>query len=129
MELNINTKVVLSDEDIANILVTAFEGGINYWCKKVKMMKTTVSDDVWDREEKIIASDFIGLGGKLRLYDAEEPSDENWILDAEKLKKGLEMYFSDCGENSEVSFDAGNIDAGDADSIIQYALFGELVYG
>jgi hypothetical protein len=120
MELNINTKVVLSDEDIANILVTAFEGGINYWCKKVKMMKTTVSDDVWDREEKIIASDFIGLGGKLRLYEAE--GDENWVLDADKLKKGIEMYFTENGVDMDIDADA-------ADSIIQYALFGELVYG
>jgi hypothetical protein len=124
MELNINIKVTLSDSDIADILVTAFEGGINYWCGKVKMLKTSVPDEVWEANEKIIASDFIGLGGTLKLFDAED-EDETWELNAEKLKAGIEMYFSENG----VDTDMGDIDAEAADSIIQYALFGELVYG
>lgn len=124
--MKIELSIDISDQDISDICVTAFEGGINSWCGRVKILIDTVPNLAED--EGIIASDVIAKGGSLKLYDAED-DEETWILSPENFKTGLEKYFNECySNNNEISFDVGNIDAGDADSIIQYALFNELVY-
>lgn len=76
MELNINYKVEFDNECIDDIMATALEGGITYWC-----------DD----------AEVVG-------------------------ERGLDVIY-------QGKIDPSNIDAEDADAIIQYAIFGEVVYG
>ena len=117
-------------EDINDLIVTALEGGINYWCGSAKIVKfpngtfTGVSNE--DQTNVRYASDVIGYGGKLTLTDAED-EDESWELDLPKMLKGIKMYCED--RNEPLSELIDNHDADTADSIIQYALFGEIVYG
>ena len=67
----------------------------------------------------------------LKLYDIEN-GDKYW-LDREKFLKGFRFWVENGGDQygavqgSEV--DCCNIDAGCADEIVQYALFGEVVFG
>jgi len=125
--MKIDLSIEVSNQDISDICVTAFEGGINYWCGRVKILLDTLPDLAED--EKIIASDVIAKGGSLKLFDAED-DEETWTLTPENFKTGLEKYFADCyANNTEISFDPANIDANDADSIIQFAIFGELTFG
>lgn len=65
------------------------------------------------------------------LHDAEE--DEIYELNLEKFLTGFKLWVAQgmdaYGAVSGREVDCGMIDAGDADSIIQLALFGEVVYG
>lgn len=107
-----------SDEDLNDLVSTALEGGINYWCGEVKFI------DIPNGTYFEHSSDVISIGGKLLLCDAE--SDDTWLLDRDKLLKGIQMY---CENNNVAPSDLMDIyDANDADSIIQYAVFGELMF-
>ena len=113
-------EVILTQQDIDDIMVTALEGGINYWCRKAKVVGEYLGE---------CASDQISRGGTLVLYDAE--SSDKWELTLEKFLEGVKLYFED-GCHVQVDdncIDAGDIDANDADCIIQFALFGEVTFG
>ena len=113
-----------TSEDINNLVVSAF----NYWCRKARIKLTEDKKYLGISEEDLPSVEFasvaIGYGGTLVLYDAE--SYEKWELTNEKMLKGIARY---CLENNENLSDLlDNHDADTADSIIQYALFDEIVY-
>lgn len=58
-ELEIN----VTQEDIDDIVATALEGGINYWCRKAEVVGDYLGE---------YASEQISRGGTLKLYDSEE---------------------------------------------------------
>ena len=119
MEIEIILRQKITEEMLGNLMVTAFEGGINYWCKKVKVIKFPISGDLdW------LASDVIAHGGDLKLYDDE--SDDTWILNREMLLKGIKMYCEDWEIGVEEMYE--NHDALTADAIVQYALFNEIIF-
>ena len=131
MVLNCALKVRVRNEDIDDIMVSALEGGINYWCRKAEVKGDYLGE---------YASDQISRGGELILHDAEE--NKSYILSKEKFIEGLKKYITagNMGcidrETSSIgvytgrlNIDPCNIDAGAADCIIQYALFGDVIYG
>ena len=113
-------EVNLTQQDIDDIMVAALEGGICYWCRKAEVVGEYLGE---------YASDQISRGGSLILHDSE--SSDKWELTLEKFLNGVKLYFEDgCHVQVEDNrIDAGDIDAGDADCIIQFALFGEVVFG
>ena len=119
--VHIEMDVNLTPQDIDDIMVTALEGGINYWCRRAEVVGEMLGS---------YASEQISRGGSLILHDAE--SSDKWELTREKFLKGVALFFK---ENSwlqveDYAFvDLGSMDADCADCIIQYALFGELVFG
>ena len=121
--LSIERTIKLSDQDIDDIMAGALEGGINYWCCKAEVIEDEYLGEY--------ASEQISRGGSLRLYDSEE--DETYDLTLEKLITGFVAackagYGYDWFDNKGC-VDTCNIDADAADTIVQFALFGELVYG
>jgi hypothetical protein len=122
----IDVKVEVSKDDIANIMVTAIEGGIGYWACFIN------EGDDWDNKpQELSTSEHAArllLNGKtIKFYDTDEDfeSAEKWELNLNKLLKGIKKYIQ---ENNVIMF-MDDLDANAADNIIQYALFGELVYG
>lgn len=121
-EVRAEIVIQLTQQDIDDIMVGALEGGINYWCFKVDVLGEYLGE---------YASEQISRGGSLKLYDSE--NGEKYWLDREKFLNGFKLWVENGGDQygavqgSEV--DCCNIDAGCADEIIQYALFGEVVYG
>lgn len=120
--LEISVEVMVTDQDIDDIIVSALEGGITYWCDDVRVAGEYLGE---------YASDQISRGGVLYLHDMED--DETYALTRSKFINGLEKYISE--DNSVLEYDDGrfvldccNIDAVVANSIIQYALFGEAIY-
>ena len=107
----------ISSEDIEEVLVGAFEGGSNYWLRKVKV----VDDDYKGGE---YASDVVGLGGELILTTMEG---EKHKLTQAKMIDGFQKYLDNGGIH--FPFGYGNPDAWTYDTILQNALFGEQVYG
>lgn len=129
--LNIGFKVVITPEDIDDIMVSALEGGINYWADEAKV-----------EEDKRVAAwghERISRGRCLKIHTMEpfDEDDTEWYeLTKEKFLKGIERYIAQptSGDflefvDHELRIDAGNVDAVVADAIIQYALFGEIIYG
>jgi len=123
-----NTITIKSEHEISNqfiddVIATALEGGINYWCGEVKMK--IIPDEVNAKLNEIIASDLISLGGVLELHEINVGG--IWDLTLSKFLNGLELYI----ENESISFESlkDDFDANDADLIIQYALFGKIIFG
>ena len=107
----------VSVDDINEILVGAFEGGSNYWASKV-----SVVDD--DYKGGKYASDVIGLGGELIIHTIE--GDKRKLTQAMMID-GIQRYVDDGGKN--YPFDSGQPDGYTYDTILQNALFKEVVYG
>jgi hypothetical protein len=129
-KVSITTEKIFSAEEIADLIVSALEGGINYWCRKAVMKENAITHDYFgvvpeDQDKINYASDLISYGGTLILFDAE--SNDKWELDAEKLLKGIEMHCTNSKRSPKDLMD--DYDANDADAIVQYAVFGELVFG
>ena len=101
-------------------MVTALEGGINYWCRKAEVVGEYLGE---------AASDQISRGGILILHDAE--SAQTWELTLGKFLNGVKLYFEQgCHVQVEDNaIDTCDIDAGDADCIIQLAIFEEVMFG
>ena len=120
-KISVTIEQVLTKENINDIVGTALEGGINYWCRQA------IVKDVPAKAEGHYnyASDVISLGGTLELYDAE--SSDKWDLTLEKLLNGIQIHCTKTGTTPLELMD--NFDATDADCIIQYAIMGELVFG
>lgn len=116
--------VVLSEEDIDDIMCGAIEGGISYWAYKAEVVENEYLGE--------FASEQISRGGSLRIYDRED--DKIYILTLEKLLKGFSMavslgYDDDWIDIPENTVDTCCIDAHGCDAIVQLALFGDVIYG
>lgn len=116
--------ITITDEDVDDILVSAFEGGINYWCNGVTILGNPVGD---------CASEHISRGGDVLIHDGEEGKE--YKLTKDDVIRGIIKYVmnpTSCdileNVNHKLVLDTGYVDAGVADSIIQYALFGEILY-
>lgn len=127
-EVHAELLVRLTGQDVDDIMVSALEGGIYYWCDHVTVEGEYLGE---------YASDQISRNGTLKVHVAE-PFDENdteWYeLDIEKFMQGFRLWLENGGDHygavsGNGKVDCGKIDAECADAITQYALFGELVYG
>ena len=122
-EIEIKENIVVTPKDIDDIMSTALEGGINYWCDKVE----TIGDCLGK-----YASEQIARGGILRLHDSEE--NKIYELTIDKLLNGIKLayvgrHYSLYNWCNGRELDTCQIDAEIADVIVQFALFGEIVYG
>ena len=125
MEITITQKITITDQDIDDIVCTALEGGINYWCDNVE-----VNGDYLGQ----YASDQISRGGQLKFYVSDPVNDTDmFVMDKDMLLKGIRMYLENPNAPYDIidntSIDTCNVDADVADMIIQYALFDEIVFG
>jgi len=123
--IKMELEVILENEDIDDIMVSALEGGINYWCDDAAVIGEYLGE---------YGSDQISRGGQLKLHDNEDNQD--YILTREKFVEGFKRYLKEPGATDILEFydrklkvDCGQVDAEVADSIIQYALFDDVIYG
>ena len=139
----VSVDITVSDDNLVSLLSCAFTGGISYWC----------SDAEVNREKYVAAKNALIAGGKksgeicvediylkvlddggaIVLPDAED-SDETYELTLSKILKGIQLTEAArmTGEIDAAGipslFDEGG-DSNTADCIIQYALFGEIIFG
>ena len=105
----------VTDDHLESILVGCFEGGSNYWINKVEVKLD-------DYKGKKYASECVAAGGELWIY-ADEGGKH--LLTKTSLINGLQTYLN---ESKHKNWPDGG-DAQTDDLILQYALFGEVVYG
>jgi hypothetical protein len=125
---NVISQTVITDKMIDDVLVTAFEGGINYWCSKV---------EVAEKNYVGMASGAISKNCTLFLIEdrsEEGEPDERHLLDRETMISGFRQAIVKFPRLLEELNDYENmagviIDAEMADCIVQLALFDEIIYG
>ena len=142
MKKNTNTLTVsieVTDEMLDDVMVTALEGGINYWAEKQTLKNN-------DYKGADYASHAISRGAEMRVHLREDclfeesrqvksdPHNEAYRnkkayrkiykLNKELLLQGCQKYV-DRGKK----FDTSYMDADDADLILQYSLFGDVIFG
>jgi hypothetical protein len=114
----------LTEKDIETIIVNGLEGGIGYWAQ---LDNTGISWVTKPKDEPIStwATKNILEGGCICLLDSEGDEQGIWVLTLDKLIQGYKLNY----EKRSWDNDIENGDATTADCIIQYALFGTVVYG
>ena len=131
----VEIKHYFSAEDISNIFCTAFESGaIHYWCSNAPMVKGAELRG----KDPCKAEYYAPPGFEYDLYDAE--NDERFAdgesefvshyrpLNIANLKLGMEAWLNEnivAGRPPDIT----DIDGVAVDQIIQYAVFGEPVFG
>ena len=127
MEITLKKKIIVNQEDIDDIMCTALEGGITYWC----MSAQSCMESEWMKKNNIeYCSEIISRGGDIALTTL----DGDYILTLTSFYRGLQKLIDESGEyyleqtNDGYALKTSEIDADIADLIIQYAIFGKLVY-
>ena len=136
MSFEVKYTKTYSDEEIADIISLALEGGIGYWaclCNDTPEWKELRTDNSTYEE---IALKLL-LSGKCVEFESATPDeniedldgrtgepDSHWRLTKEKLENGLSLYLLNGGK-----VDIENMDVLDGDAIIQYSIFGEVIFG
>ena len=122
--VKVEMEIILSMEDIDDIMCGALEGGITYWCNRAEVVGEYLGE---------YGSEQISRGGILKLHDME--AEKIYELTKEKFLKGVELWAKNpvgcnCMEqiDGKIRLDTCNADAVVCDAIIQYAIFGEVIY-
>jgi len=121
-EVAAEINVCLTREDVDDIMCSVLDA-IGYWCRKAEVVGEYLGE---------YASEQISHGGALTLYDAE--NGDKWTLDLEKFLSGVKLWIQNGDDRygalqGDGTLDTGEIDGEMADMIVQYALFGEVVFG
>lgn len=141
---------VVTQKDIAYWVITAFEGGSTYWCDSAEAVARdkngewqALTGDAYDQYVENGIGPYAnpefwenGLRG-YRLYD---PCEEAWVptvLTMASIRHALNNYQPPKKRGISQNWFRKVVDrlidedydAGDADTIVQIAVFGEVVYG
>lgn len=129
-EAKVTTQV--SAQIIQDNIVSAFEGGSNYWLQdgRIELVKPTYNE-LGGREEKVV---WYGRS-TANVFEHDEfeitidvPDDELHTLNREAISNGLSLMAEQHASHFlDLVREEG--DAGTADLFLQLCLFGEVVYG
>jgi len=151
--MTIETKIEITKDAIESTLVTAIEGGIDYWCYISLQDKKQAS--LWlekEIQEKRLTRDksvhygwmdamFQGYPNPIRIFDVEEAFEAETYedfdnmepigyLSMENIKKGLQKASKEYPNQFNQFFpEYVNGDACDADVIFQLICLDDVVYG
>lgn len=118
-----NVALPLTERDIESIMVGGIEGGIGYWAG-INNVGEAWENRPEDYALSEMATKILLDGGSVEFYDVED-KEEKWSLTLEKLITGFAQNFNERPNDNSIE----DGDASTYDSIIQYALFGKIVYG
>jgi hypothetical protein len=112
----------ITDQMIDDLAVAAFEGGINYWCRRAEVVGEYP-------EGAEFASDALAKGATVQLFilDPDDNEPESVELTSAKLREGIRLEAARVGQTIEAFYE--DHDADSADNAVQMAVFGKLVYG
>ena len=108
----ISVNIDVTDYQLDCVLSGCFEGGSNYWIDCVEVVDGNFKGTEF-------ASDVISKGGEL-LIDSKK-------LTKDMLVEGVRLFITDSKRFGNDWFD--KMDGSTNDMVLQYALFGEVLYG
>ena len=129
--MKIQIEYEVTEGMIENVIVSALEGGSNYW---YFIDVADFEDDLPPMRtypaltERISEAVFKNPAFKMPVYDVEDEDDVLGYLSQKNLRRGLELCAKDYPEVFQ-RFTQDEIDAGDADIIFQLTVMGEITFG
>jgi hypothetical protein len=114
---SVTTESPVTREMVDDIIDAAFLWS-HYWCGEASV-------DAEPSEPCDYITQVVSRGGIIKMYDFEQ--DMNFFLSLDKMIKGLEMACKHFGKTIDALYEEH--DSPEADCVIQFALFGELIYG
>ena len=125
----------ISARRIADMMVTAIEGGVTYWCKEISLIDGIIpTKSPWYDDEKLYEDPVFDDRGMLPpklMIKVVTTEDETTFLTLDAMKRGFELmmtfgspkgwcwnYFIDENEDAIV-----------ADVWLQLSVYGKVVYG
>jgi hypothetical protein len=125
--MKITIQQSFTKNDLLNIITTGLEGGISYWAC---LNNDTPEFDKFDKSNMPLSekvAEILWRGGSVELFDTDYNYDDadKWELTLDKVVNGIIKFM----ETDSKKFQLDDLDALDCDKIIQYGLFGELVFG
>lgn len=125
----------LEDDEVKDILTTAIEGGIGYWAclgnDDTDWIDARNSYKETHNEWPCycdVAFDLLNNNKCVVFYD-EQDDNKKLLLDKHQFIIGCQSFEEHKGCSIKHMLEDGDFDAWDADAIIQYALFGDVIYG
>jgi hypothetical protein len=119
--MQINVPITITGRRIADLMVTAIEGGSGYWCKQIDLRAGIATAKPWYDDAQL----YEGLFSIALVTDEGE--------EVRITNEGLEKAFQLMAEQFQTShwsdFLEENEDADTADVFLQLWAFGEVVYG
>ena len=123
----ISVEKEIPKQRIADLLITAFEGGINYWCEIHGYLPPDFLDFQWDPDQLYKYVDYpLNDGGFVELFDSQEQKTHG--LNITMIRSGLEVMSKKYTKHFN-DFMTENEDATTGDVFIQCCVFGEVIYG
>lgn len=130
IEIKKTVKITLSD--IVDYILCCEAGGFDYWAElctdeadytaaKSRLLENADGETVNPCYEEVLG-EILRNGGKITVYDRED--DKEYELTLEKLLDGWKKHIEKGGSD-----DFDMYDANDADGVLQYAIFGDWIYG
>jgi len=110
-------------ERIDNMIVSALEGGSNYWISNIEVV---------DRKGVKYLSQVAQQGGILRIIDNEW--EQPHLFDMIAIRKGFTKFVNWKNRKGEkharvLDFENDNIDANTGDCFLQFCLFEDVIFG
>lgn len=124
MPFEITIKKQITDQMVYDLLVTAREGGSNYWMEQINYVEPTIEYAPLDGRIYPFA-DYPLNDGKVVITHGVE---EKVTLTKSKIKRGLNAMAKQYPRHMNDFLDE-NMDADTADVFLQCCVFGRLVYG
>jgi hypothetical protein len=124
----IQVPVELDDQFIEDMMVTIMEGGANYWVDHISI-NHPAGNKLKDTPGSVWAASALNLGGSITVFVQEEGDAHDSppvTINKEILVSGIQQWINHHSKPSEA---LENYDADDADCVLQYAVFGQLVFG
>lgn len=118
-----NVSAEVSEERIANLLCSAWEGGSHYWVRE-----SSGRPYAWRREEKPGDPDYGRMWLNLPVTVTEDEGGVVHTLDQAAIERGLKLMAEKWGRHFG-DFMSENDDATTADVFLQLCLLGDIVYG
>jgi hypothetical protein len=124
--MKITIQQSFTKNDLLN-MTKGLEGGIGYWAC---LNNDTPEFDDFNKLNMLLServAEILWRGGSVELFDTDYNYNDadKWELTLDKVIKGIIKFM----ETDSKTFEIDDLDALDCDKIIQYGLFGELVFG
>jgi hypothetical protein len=116
----------ITKEQIIDVLVTALEGGSNYWYLIKDLPRELESDESMGLSEAI--GDYVLRGGEITIYDLEDEDEELGELNMNKLLEAITIMKTEYPDIYQ-NLVNDEYDANDADVFFQVAVMGEVTFG
>lgn len=122
MSLTITPTFTVEERTLADLLITAFEGGSNFWVSGATPLGVQTAVRPWYSDPEIWKAPALSI----YLTDAE--TGERYELTLEGARKGL-VLMAEKHPRHWKDLVSDNMDAETADVWLQLSVFGEIVFG